>query len=44
MSDLTRRGFFGTTAVAAGAFTVPKIEEAADVSFQNNLPGLHLAK
>jgi hypothetical protein len=44
MSELSRPSFSGTTAVAAGAFTVPKIEEAAAVSFQNNLPGLHLAK
>jgi len=43
MSDLTRRGFIGTAAVAAGAFTVPKIVEAGDVSFQNNVPDSLLA-
>jgi oxalate decarboxylase len=38
MSDLTRRGFIGTVAVAAGAFAVPKTIDDDDLTFQNNVP------
>jgi len=38
MSDLTRRGFIGTMAVAAGAFAVPKTMNGGDLTFQNNVP------
>src|SRR6201982_2787672 len=38
MSDLTRRSFIGTMAVAAGAFAMPKTTEGGDTSFQNNVP------
>jgi len=38
MSDLTRRGFIGTMAVAAGAFAVLKTMNGGDLTFQNNVP------
>lgn len=38
MSDLTRRTFLGTMAVAAGTSALPKSMERGDLSFQNNVP------
>jgi len=38
MSDLTRRGFIGTMAAAAGALAARTTAEAGDVTFQNNVP------
>ena len=37
MSDLTRRGFIGTMAVAAGAFAMPRTMDGGDLPLQNKV-------